>query len=162
MNKINIVLMRAFSVPVSRQRRSRNGDDRLFTPLCLMRGLKQAGFTLLEIMIALAIFAVVSSALIRNAAQAVRQTTIIQDRTLAFWIAENHLNQMRAVPRGEADFPGIGSDRFSITMAERDWEVVMDVEATKNLNVRRLIISVFNPEDLDNSVVELTGFIGKY
>ena len=89
----------------------------------------QSGFTLLEVMIALAIFAVVSGALIRNAAQTVRQTSIIQERTLAFWIAENHLNQMRSVPRDESNFPGIGSDRFDVTMADLDWEVVMDVEA---------------------------------
>ena len=116
------------------------------------KGLKQSGFTLLEIMIALAIFAVASSALIRNSSQAVRLTGIIQDRTLAYWIAENHLNQMRSAPRDEENFPGIGSDRFEVTMADRSWEVVMDVEATENVNMRRLIVSVFVPEDLDNSV----------
>ena len=123
---------------------------------------KAPGFTLLEIMIALAIFSVVSSVLIRNAAQTVRQTGIIKERTLAYWIAENHLSQMRAIPRGEENFPAIGTDRYSITMAGQEWELVMDVEATENVDMHRIIVSVFKPEDADNHVAELVGFIGKY
>ena len=123
---------------------------------------RQAGFTLLEIMVALAIFAAVSGALIRNASQAISQTNIIQQKTLAFWIAENHLNQMRAAPHQEDSFPGIGSERYSVTMANREWEVVMDVEATENPDMRRIIISVFTEDDLDNNLIELVGFRGKY
>jgi general secretion pathway protein I len=53
-----------------------------------MRTRSTAGFTLIEIMIALAVFAVVSAALVRNAAVAVRQTGILEDRTLGIWVAE--------------------------------------------------------------------------
>ena len=116
----------------------------------------------MEIMVALAIFAVVSGALIRNATQAIRQTNIIQEKTLAYWIAENHLNQMRASPHVEGSFPGIGSERYSVTMADRDWEVVMDIEATENADMRRIIVSVFAENDQDNNIVELVGFRGKY
>jgi len=123
---------------------------------------RQTGFTLLEIMVALAIFAVVSGTLIRNATQAIRQTNIIQEKTFAYWIAENHLNQMRASPRVEGSFPGIGSERYSVTMADRDWEVVMDIEATENAGMRRIIVSVFAEDTLDDNIVELVGFRGKY
>ncbi|MDG1207506.1 MAG: type II secretion system minor pseudopilin GspI [Pseudomonadales bacterium] len=81
---------------------------------------KQAGFTLLEVMIALAIFAVVSGALIRNAAQTVSQTAIVQQRTVAYWVAENQLNETRGQPRTEDSFPRLGSDRFNVTMAGQD------------------------------------------
>ncbi|MFT7686681.1 MAG: general secretion pathway protein I [Candidatus Azotimanducaceae bacterium] len=123
-----------------------------------MRSVK--GFTLLEIMIALAIFAVASASLIKNATQTIRQTNIIQDRTIAYWIAENELNQLRAVPKGE--FPNPGSDQNSLTMADREWEVVLDIEATENVDVRRITVNVYLPNDTDHSIVSLTGFIGKY
>jgi general secretion pathway protein I len=113
-------------------------------------------------MIALAIFAVVSGALIRNAAQAIRQTSVIQQKTLAYWIAENQLNQMRASPRLEGSFPSIGSERYSVTMADRDWEVIMDVEATENSDMRRIKVSVFAEDDPDEYIAELVGFRGKY
>jgi hypothetical protein len=47
-------------------------------------------------------------------------------------------------------------------MADLEWEVVMDVEATENPDMRRIIVSVFSVDNLDNQVVELVGFIGKY
>ena len=43
---------------------------------------RQTGFTLLEIVITVAIFAVASTALIRNASNSVIQTLSIQDRTI--------------------------------------------------------------------------------
>ncbi|MFT5209698.1 MAG: general secretion pathway protein I [Flavobacterium sp.] len=121
---------------------------------------KAQGFTLLEVMIALAIFAIASASLIKNATQTIRQTTIIQDRTIAYWIAENELNQLRSVPRGE--FPTPGSDHSDVVMANRDWEIVLDVEATENIDMRRITVNVYLPNDTDNSIVSLTGFIGKY
>ena len=62
---------------------------------------KQTGFTLLEIVITVAIFAVASTALIRNASNSVIQTLSIQDRTIGYWLAENELEELRSAPRTE-------------------------------------------------------------
>lgn len=118
------------------------------------------GFTLLEIMISLAIFSIASASLIKNATQTIRQTSIIQDRTIAYWIAENELTQIRSAPRGE--LPNPGSDRSNVVMANREWNVILDIEATENVDMRRIIVSVYLPTNTDNSIVSLTGFIGKY
>ena len=69
---------------------------------------------------------------------------------------------MRALPRDEGSFPGIGSERFSVTMADRDWEVVMDVEATKRPDLRIIRVSVFAENNLDENLTELVGYQGKY
>ena len=123
---------------------------------------KARGFTLLEIMVAVAFFAIVAGALVKSATQMVKQTAIIEERTFAFWIAENALEEIRAIPRDGSDFPNTGSDRTPTTMAGREWEVVVDYEATENENVRRVTVSVFDENDLDRSLVSLTSFIGKY
>jgi general secretion pathway protein I len=120
------------------------------------------GFTLLEVMIAVAIFAIVSAALIKNATQTVKQTNHIQERSLAYWIAENQLNEIRSQPRDDNNYPAPGSDRVSVVMAGRDWELVIAYEATENDDMRRVIVSVFNPLDLDHQIAELAGFLGRY
>ncbi|MDZ7686482.1 MAG: type II secretion system minor pseudopilin GspI [Gammaproteobacteria bacterium] len=126
----------------------------------LMR--RSRGFTLLEIMIAVAVFAVASAALIKNSALTVRQTGLIRDKTVAFWIAENQLAQYRAGPREPDSFPRTGSDRFPVTMSDKDWEVVADVQSTGNDGVRRIEVSVYRDENLDAAVATLTGFIGRW
>ncbi|MGK0470210.1 MAG: general secretion pathway protein I [Candidatus Azotimanducaceae bacterium] len=127
-----------------------------------MKTSARRGFTLLEVMVAVAIFAIVSAALIKNATQTVYQTRLIQERSLAYWIAENQLNEIRSQSRENSNYPSPGSDRRSVVMANKDWEIVVDYESTENADMRRVIVSVFHPEDLDNRVVELTGFVGRY
>lgn len=120
------------------------------------------GFTLIEIMIALAIFAIVSAALVRNASLTVYQTALVKDRTFAWWVAENRLNEMRSVPREPENYPSIGIQRLSVRMAQRDWELQVDVMSTENENMRRIEITVFSESDLDVPLVSLYGFLGKH
>ena len=123
---------------------------------------KQTGFTLLEIVITVAIFAVASTALIRNASNSVIQTLSIQDRTIGHWFAENELEELRSAPRTEEFFPSVGTDRETVTMANRDWELKIQVESTENPDMRRVEVTVFDEQNLDAEVARLAGFIGKY
>ena len=125
-------------------------------------GYKKRGFTLIEIMIALTIFAVVSAALVRNASMSVRQTAIVTERTLAWWVGENQINEMRSVPRDPKNYPSIGRKTISVRMAQTDWELQVEVMSTENENMRRVEISVFSESDLDVSLAKINGFLGKY
>ncbi|MEJ6684003.1 MAG: type II secretion system minor pseudopilin GspI [SAR86 cluster bacterium] len=127
-----------------------------------MRNRRTAGFTLLEVMIALAVFAVVSAALVRNAAVAVRQTTIIQDRSLGIWVAENQLSQMRIQVRDADNYPAPGTNRYAVNLADRDWEVVVKIAATENADVRRVGVEVFAAQQPDQALADLAGFLGRY
>jgi len=113
-------------------------------------------------MIALAIFAIVSAALIKNAALTVNQTRIIQDKTIGSWIAENQMAQLRAQPKSADSFPGVGSNTSTVNMGDRDWEVTVDIASTDNKDVRRVTVSVAREDSPDHSVIDLTGFVGRY
>ena len=127
-----------------------------------MRSRRAAGFTLLEVMIALAVFAVVSAALVRNAAVAVRQTTIIEERSLGIWVAENQLSQMRIQVRSDENYPALGTNRYAVNLADRDWEVVVKIAATENADIRRVEVAVSAAQQPDQVVADLAGFLGRY
>ena len=123
---------------------------------------RTAGFTLLEVMIALAVFAVVSAALVRNAAVAVRQTTIIEERSLGIWVAENQLSQMRIQVRSDENYPALGTNRYAVNLADRDWEGVVKIAATENADIRRVEVAVSAAQQPDQVVADLAGFLGRY
>ncbi len=123
---------------------------------------KGRGFTLVEVMISLAIFAVVSGALVRNASMTVHQTSLVRDRTLAWWVAENYLSEMRSLPREDENFPSVGSSRLSVRMARRDWRILVEVNQTEHINMRRIKISVYEDDDIDAPLITLSSFMGKH
>jgi general secretion pathway protein I len=125
------------------------------------------GFTLLEIMIALAVFAVTAAALGAAVSRHVAQSGVLADRTIAQWIAENELNQLRIAgePGPDADRrPATGTLRREVRMANRDWQVEVAVRATDNDDIRRVVVSVFRAQEdrARAAVLELVGFIGRY
>mgnify|MGYP002633412820 CR=1 FL=1 len=122
---------------------------------------RNKGFTLIEIMIALAVFAVVAAALVKNAALSVKQTAAVRDKTIAYWIADNQLARIRSTPKSDEHWP-LKTARFQERMADRDWEVVTDVKATENENVGRVTVSVYRHDNVDVAIAELSGFVGRY
>jgi general secretion pathway protein I len=130
--------------------------------IVMLTGRKSSGFTLIEVMIALAIFAIVSTTLIKNATQTVSQSRIIQERSMAQWIADSEMQTLRLQPRTLENFPSQGTDRISQTMGGREWQVEVDIRATENELVRRVEIIVFDEQDLDTPLANLSGFLGRY
>ena len=123
---------------------------------------RNRGFTLVEVMIALAVFAVVSAALVKSASFSLLQTDTLRERGIAELIAKNRLSELRAAPRQDSTFRGPGVDRESVTMAGKDWELIVTTESTENELMRRINVQVAREADPDSVVAELTGFLGRY
>lgn len=144
---------------------------------------KSGGFTLIEILIALTVFAITSSALISGLTRHVSQAALLRDKTIAHWVAENELSQIRNPVselsqrsrsrggsssgtriRAERFFPSIGTDRKEVTMADMEWHVRIGISTTENKDIRRVSVDVYHAETGGdgNSLVTLDGFVGKY
>lgn len=123
--------------------------------------MRERGFTLVEVMVALVVFAVVSVALVRNTTLSVRQAGMIQDKTIAWWLAENRMTSLRMLERSDANFPSVGVSRKVVATGDVRWEVETDIEATENEFVRRVVINVYR-ESGETASAELIGFLGRY
>lgn len=115
------------------------------------------GFTLIEVMISLSIFAVMAAAISRTASQNADTTLYLEEKTLASFVAENRLNKLKL-----SGYPAATQTKDSEEMAGREWHILTKVEDTQLPNFRRIDIQVSKATDKENPLINLTGFMGKY
>lgn len=122
---------------------------------------KMRGFTLLEVLVALAIFAVASVSLLAAQNAQIRTDSRLADKTLAHWAALNRLAEMQL----QGVFPDVGQGQSPASMGDRDWVITTKVEATPSPEVRRVILSVAPKSDEfgeeSSSVTEVTAFLAR-
>lgn len=118
---------------------------------------RQAGFTLLEMLVALVLFAIVAGGFMAAGRQALTQVGRLEDKTLASWVAENTMAELRAA-RG---WPELGTRSSRAAMGGRMFDVRVQVQATGNADMRRLDVSVL-PEGDAEALLTLTGYLGRY
>lgn len=113
-----------------------------------------AGFTLLEVLIALAIVALALVALVRTAGIGADAVAHQRDVTLANWVAANVLADLRVRER----VPAIGRRDGTQAMGRREWRWEAVVQSTDEPSIRRIDVRVFAGTDEESSVVTLVGF----
>jgi general secretion pathway protein I len=88
------------------------------------------GFTLLEMLIAIAIIGVIGAAVSTAVGGVANQTRGLEQRTVASWIASNHLTRMRMLQRREPQSLPEGTKQTRLVFADRQWEVETEVKST--------------------------------
>lgn len=76
-----------------------------------------AGFTLLEVMVALAIIAITLGALIKGGGDNALNTAYLKDKTLAQWVAMNRVAELQL----KAKWPDLGTRRGTMELANNEW-----------------------------------------
>jgi len=97
-----------------------------------------AGFTLLEVLVALALLAITFAAALGTAARSASDAAYLRDRTFGAWVAANELARAQL----RQDWPPVGVTRGSSWMGRREWPWELNVVSTQDENVRRLDIRV--------------------
>ncbi|EKE85215.1 type II secretion system minor pseudopilin GspI [Idiomarina xiamenensis] len=117
---------------------------------------RQYGFTLIEVMVALAIFAMAALAALKTASQHVTSLVHMEDITLARYVAANRLSEL-SVTHG---WPIEDLQRGNEQMAGQTWYWQQQVVATTTNDVVAVTIVVSRSEDGD-SVYQLTRYMGR-
>lgn len=115
------------------------------------------GFTLIEVMVALAILAIALAASVRAVGEQARAQSILREASYARWVAANLIAQTRL----DEPFPLPGQREGQSRMAGRLWRWRLTVSDTPDAEIRRLDAQVFAEEasvDSDQPLMTLTGF----
>jgi general secretion pathway protein I len=114
------------------------------------------GFTLVEILVALAIVAVALSAGMRALAQSADGAGTLKARTLALWVAQNRLANAQLA----SAWPVAGTSEGDATQAGIRFAWREIVSGTPNPAFRKIEIAVAQPETPDYVLARLVGYIG--
>ncbi len=114
-----------------------------------MRHIKEQGFTLLEVLVALTILTVAMSALIKTSAENAENAAYLRDKTLAHWVAMNVLTDIQIQHKWEK--------KGSSFMAERKWFWTVKVSKTAEKKLQRLEVQVSLDDEFTLAI--LVGFI---
>ena len=112
------------------------------------------GFTLLEILVALAVLAIALAATARSMGAAIDTTVALRDRTLARWVAEDRLAQLEL----GREWPALDTKEGDADMGGRAFRWRQQTSASPVARMRRVEVSVFQPET-DSPLARMTGFL---
>ncbi|MBB3103242.1 type II secretion system minor pseudopilin GspI [Azomonas macrocytogenes] len=121
---------------------------------------RSGGFTLLEVMVALAIFAIVAAAVLTATSRALTNSARLTDLTLAGWVADNRLTELQLAK----PVPGTGREKHELDYADRRWATESLIEATSDPSLLRATVWVAIPSRSRSSpsahaLTSLTGFL---
>ncbi len=123
-----------------------------------MRRADSRGFTLIEVVVALAIVAVGMLAVFKTIGDTVNNVDELRDRSFAEWIADNRITEMRV----SGEMPSVEETAGELDFAGRHWHWVTKVSQTQVKGLRRIDVSVRRDSDPEGgSIASLAGFIGQ-
>lgn len=122
---------------------------------CLQKN--SAGLTLIEVLIALAIIAIALTAVIKASSQSIRATTYLQEKTIAYWVGEQVLNETRA---GVLSLNASEESRRMTTMLNRNWYWQAKIIPTPNLHIKKIEVKVYaSKEDNNDPLIFLESYV---
>jgi general secretion pathway protein I len=116
---------------------------------------KRSGFTLVEVLVALAIISIALLAALRVAGSSTSGVSELRARLFAGWVAENLLAEQRA--RGI--WLPLGIQRGTERQGGMEFTWREEVIATPNSAFRRVDVHVFAESEEEHALAHLAGFV---
>jgi general secretion pathway protein I len=124
----------------------------LRTGKCIPAPRRCAGFTLLEVLVALAIVGTALGASLRAVGSLTQNSTDLRASLMATWSAENRLSQIRI----SAEWPQLGNRNFDCPQGDLALVCQESVFATPNPAFRRVEVSVVDANNTERRIIKLT------
>lgn len=118
---------------------------------------RTAGFTLIEVLVALAVLAVSAAALVHQTQQSARVQQQLELRSIALLLADSEM----ALIASEAGWPPLGRRSRQLELESMEWQLEAEVQATSNADLRRVDVRVRPAQQAEGHTVALTTYMGR-
>lgn len=118
---------------------------------------KHTGFTLVELLLALAIFAYAASSIMKLLGQSANNLSQLEEMTFASWVANNRFNELQIDPT----WPPKNKAKGEVEMAGNLWFWQQQVVKTEDERLRQITVSVALDKSMTHPVYQLTTFVSK-
>ncbi|MPY25793.1 type II secretion system protein GspI [Shewanella psychropiezotolerans] len=116
---------------------------------------KAKGMTLLEVIVALAVFSIAAVSITKSLGDQIANMPILEERTYAQWVADNVMVDARL----EAKFPDIGKKDGEMELAGRDWYWRKEIVKTSDDKFRMIRVSVSNDARYKRIVAQVNSYV---
>jgi general secretion pathway protein I len=118
---------------------------------------KSFGFTLIEVMLAMAVFSIAGIALLSAATNNARNIGYLEDKMFANWVAANQLVATNLV----AKWPPKNNLKGEVELAGRAWFWQQKVLKTTDKDMRAIVMEIRLKEDDELAISSLTTYVSK-
>ena len=123
-----------------------------------MSGRGARGFTLIEVLVALAIAAMGLASVLAVVTNSARNSVYLRDKTFASWIAANRITELRL----GTTMPSVDKTSGDLEYAGQKWKWEQTVTQTEVPGMRRIDVAVlFADAPVESPLTTVSGFVGR-
>ena len=123
----------------------------------LYRRHQSTGFTLIEVMISMAIFSIVGLSLLSTSSSTLNGTRRIEQQALANWVASNQLVEVKL----SKQWPPKNNQKGKVTLADTQWYWSQKVLKTTDDTMKAVVVEVRQQEKDKQAITSLTTYVVK-
>ncbi|TDU31588.1 general secretion pathway protein I [Panacagrimonas perspica] len=120
---------------------------------------RDAGFTLIEVLVAVAVLAIAMAAVIGAMARQASNAGYLKQKTVAMWVAHNRLAELQL----QTEPPDTGRSDGKAEMSGIEWRWDMAIVKTQDSRLLRVDIEVRSPTqtEKEGALAQVTGFLAQ-
>ena len=115
------------------------------------------GMTLIEVMVAIFIFAISATAILRSGAEHLRSTSMVTEISFATWVANNRLHEVMI----DDTWPLKNNQKGQMELADKTWYWRQSIVDTADKDFKQIVIDVASDKAMTSVITSVSSYVAK-